>query len=494
MTDADLYLRLSDGRVEEAFDGREKKLRAEADRLGWTVRDVIFENDINPDGTMKPASAYKRRRITTPSGKTELRVMRDGFRRVLDHIAVLGRSLLTEDLDRTVRDPRDLEDLIDACAAKQASARSLTGSLTLTHGGTDSEITMARGMVSYANLASRATGRRVAGKREELAGQSYQGGRRPFGFDVAPGTVKYHRNLVLNEDEAVIIERAADDVLEKDISLKFTAADWRAKGLKTVTGLEWTAERVKETLLKPAVAGLAVATIRTTDADGKVIKTKELRPAPWPAIITRERWEALKVKLNDPARKVSTGNAPKHLLSGIAFCGICGDGTSVHAAGANGGSYECDQRRHMRRVAAPVEAEVTRWIIHGLTSMPDLLRPPARKGTDAGRLREERGKLADRKKRMAVMYAAGDVDEGDWLAANREIKARIAQIDAELAVTDAPDPLAEFRQRPAETVWAGLSIARKREIVRRLVIVTFKPSRRSGPLFDPESVDINWAF
>ncbi|MGH3406410.1 MAG: recombinase family protein [Streptosporangiaceae bacterium] len=494
MTDTDLYLRLSDGRVEEALDGREKKLRAEADRLSWTVRDVIIENDINPDGTMKPASAFKRKKVVTPGGKTEMRVMRDGFRRMLDHISVLGRSVLTEDLDRTVRDPRDLEDLIDACAAKQASARSLSGSLTLTNGGTDSEITMARNMVSFGNLASRATGRRVAGGRERWAGKSYQGGRRPFGFDVAPGTVKYHRNLIVNEDEASIIEQAVNDILDKNISLKSIAADWRAKGVLTVTGLKWSAERVKETILKPAVAGLAVATIRTTDADGKEVKIKELRPAPWPGIITRERWEALKEKLTDPARNVSTGNAPKHLLSGIAFCGICDDGTSVHAAGNNGGCYECDQHRHMRRKAAPVEEEVTRWVIHGLTSMPDLLKPPARKGTNAGKLRDDRRKLADRKKRMAVMYAAGDVDDGDWLAANREIKTRIAQIDAELAVTDAPDPLAEFRNRPAETVWAGLSIARKREIVRTLVIVTFKPSSRRGPLFDPDSVDINWAF
>jgi site-specific DNA recombinase len=494
MTDTDLYLRLSDGRVEEALDGREKKLRLEADRLGWTVRDVIIENDINPDGSMKPASAYKRRKILTPGGKTELRVMRDGFRRLLDHITVLGRSVLAEDLDRTMRDPRDLEDLIDACGAKQASARSLSGSLTLTHGGTDSEISMARNMVNFANMSSRATGRRIAGKREELAGKSYQGGRRPFGFEVAPGTVKYHRNLLLKEDEAVILKRAADDVLDKDISLKFTAADWRAKGLTTVTGLMWTAERVKETLLKPAIAGLAVATIRNVDADGKVHISKELRPAPWPAIIPRERWELLNDKLNDPARNVSTGNAPKHLLSGIALCGICDDGTSVHAAGNNGGCYECDQRRHMRRVAAPVEAEVVKWIIHGLNSMPDLLRPPPRQGTDAGKLRDERRHLADRKKRMAVMFAAGDLDEGDWLAANRKIKTRISEIDSELAVTDAPDPLAEFRERPAETVWAGLSIARKREIVRKLVIVTFKRSARRGPLFDPDSIQIDWAF
>ena len=37
MPTCDLYLRLSDSRTEEALDGREDKLRAEADRLGWIV-------------------------------------------------------------------------------------------------------------------------------------------------------------------------------------------------------------------------------------------------------------------------------------------------------------------------------------------------------------------------------------------------------------------------------------------------------------------------
>ena len=52
-TEVDLYLRLSDGRTEEALDGREAKLRGEAERLGWTVRRVVTENDILPDGRIR---------------------------------------------------------------------------------------------------------------------------------------------------------------------------------------------------------------------------------------------------------------------------------------------------------------------------------------------------------------------------------------------------------------------------------------------------------
>ena len=65
-----------------------------------------------------------------------------------------GINLLAEDLDRLLRQPRDGEDLIDAVEQSGASARSLSGSLTLTHGGTDTERMIARIMAATANKAS----------------------------------------------------------------------------------------------------------------------------------------------------------------------------------------------------------------------------------------------------------------------------------------------------------------------------------------------------
>jgi site-specific DNA recombinase len=106
---AHLYLRLSDFRGgADGFDAREAKLRAKADQLGWTVGRVVIENDLTPtrNGRARPASAFKRRKIVTPSGRTELRVIRPGFRSVLDDL-MAGRcgAVLAEDLDRACRDP-----------------------------------------------------------------------------------------------------------------------------------------------------------------------------------------------------------------------------------------------------------------------------------------------------------------------------------------------------------------------------------------------------
>jgi site-specific DNA recombinase len=472
---ADLYLRLSDGRREEALDGREARLRAEAARLGWTVHRVVTENDVTEDGELKPASAFKRRKITTPSGKVEYRTVRPGFRSVLADIAA-GVSLLAEDLDRVCRDPRDLEDLIDACAASGTSARSLSGSLTFTDGGTDGEVTTARIMVTMANKSSRDTSRRVADARERLAGTSYQGGRRPFGYQVMEGTAKYARNLVVDETEAAAIRKAATDVLDHGVSLKAVAREWRASGMPTVTGVPWSAESVRDCIIKPTVAG-------------KTVKRGEIIDAPWAPVLDVDVWQRLVDKLTDPSRKTGRGNEPRWLASGFSTCGICQAPMKVTGSSTRGQAYVCSASAHLRRVAKPVDEYLEREIIARLSQddIADLLRPPARQGTDTGALRAESRKLTERKAALGRMFAAGDIDEGTLRAGTRTIKERLAVIDAQLAVSDAPDPLADFRNAPAETVWNSLSVARKREVARLLATVTFLPARR-GQKFSDETV------
>jgi DNA invertase Pin-like site-specific DNA recombinase len=70
-----------------------------------------------------------------------------------------GDAMVAHDLDRAVRDPRDLEDLIDAKVLYGFDVHSTTGNLRL---DTDSDIAMARVLVAMANKSSADTARRVA--------------------------------------------------------------------------------------------------------------------------------------------------------------------------------------------------------------------------------------------------------------------------------------------------------------------------------------------
>ena len=483
----DLYLRLSDLRTEEAFDKRIAKLRALADAIGWEVFRVVIENDMTPgrDGKVRPASAFKRRKIKTPSGRVELRVVRPGFREVLDDITT-GRvnGLLAEDLDRTVRDPRDLEDLLDACEMTGASARSLTGSLTLTNGGTEAERSMARVMVAMANKASADTARRVADGRERNWGESYQGGPRPFGFVAATDTDKHHRTLLMVPDEAEIIRNAATDILDRGISLKAILRELRENNVPTSRGGQWNGRTLKQVLTKPAVAGLAVH-------KGK------LKPAPWPAILERDVWERLCEKLNNPPAEANRGNEPKHLLTGIGKCGICNDGTTVKANGSGTlrgkKGYQCEKVAHIHRNIEHVDAAVEVLIIGYIDLYAkDRLKPPTRKGIDVSALRAEAKRLRERKATQIRMHALGDLTDDELTTGMRTIRDRLSVVEAQIHASSEPDPIAEFRDKPAEAVWKSLTLPRKRAVIKFLADVTFLPTSRRGPGFDPDSLSIVW--
>jgi site-specific DNA recombinase len=106
--------------------------------------------------------------------------VRPRFRALLSSLARGGaEAMIAYELDRAVRDPRDLEDLIDAKVLYGFRVLSTTGSLRLDN---DSEIAMARVLVAMANTSSADTSRRVAraSKQQALDGK-WHGGRAPTG-------------------------------------------------------------------------------------------------------------------------------------------------------------------------------------------------------------------------------------------------------------------------------------------------------------------------
>lgn len=281
-----LYCRISDARNGDNRGVRDQEgdLRDHAARLGWGIARVIVEND---------TSAFKRRKVTLPDGSRAMRVVRPGWREMLDDLAT-GRAdgLLALDLDRACRDPRDLEDLIDVIEARtpRIPVASVTGSLSL---ATDSDITMARIMVAVANKASRDTSRRVkrARLRQAREGRNGTGGRRPYGFD--------NDRVTIRADEAAEIVKAADALLA-GVSLAQITADLRDRRVPTVTGAEWSTRSLRDILRRPRTAGLMVH-------QGEVLEGVD---APWEPILTRDVWAAVCAVLDDPKRRTSPGKHP----------------------------------------------------------------------------------------------------------------------------------------------------------------------------------------
>ena len=103
--------------------------------------------------------------------------------------------------------------------------------------------------------------------------------QRSFGYD---------GNTIVPKEAAAI--RKACHALLNGATLWSIAKDWNAKGLKTSKGYLWEGSKVRQLLLRPAIAGLAVH-------DGEILDG--VTPA-WKPILDRDTWESVRKYLSDP--------------------------------------------------------------------------------------------------------------------------------------------------------------------------------------------------
>lgn len=270
-----VYIRISDDPegTERGVDRQEADCRAYAAAHGWEVMAVFREND---------TSAFTQRTITLPSGERVRRVLRAQFRAMLK---LLGNGhaqvMIAYDLDRAVRDPRDLEDLIDAKVLGGFTVRSVTGSLRL---DTDSDVAMARVLVAMANKSSADTARSVAraAKQQAVEG-AWHGGRVPFGYRTENGV------MIVDPVTGPRVIEAYQRVLAGD-SLYPIRKDWTERGSLTTHGRAWSDRTLKLMLRNPSNKG--IREYRPVMPDGSRAKTSKMQvQAAWPALVDEDTWQ-----------------------------------------------------------------------------------------------------------------------------------------------------------------------------------------------------------
>lgn len=415
---AGIYVRISDDREDlRAGIGRqEQDCRALARRRDEDVVEVYAEND---------TSAFKRRKVTLPDGTKALRVIRPEFRRALADLQA-GRidTLIGYDLDRVVRDPRDLEDLIDICEQTGRAAVSATGSLQLEN---NAGITMARVAVAMANQSSRDTARRVSRARAQAAteGRWSGGGRRAYGYTADRQTTV--------AAEAEVVAGIAADVLA-GMSLNAIANRLNDEEAPTVSGRPWTGRSVRSVVTKPAVAAKLVH-------QGVIVGD-----APWPPILDEETWNRVCLELSSSTPRQT--NQLTHWLSGVLVCGLCG----MHLR-ANGGRYWCGNNgaRGMTGcgkisiVAEPTERAIER-LIWGRARSTRAKRTPVRSvARDDSQLTE-----------LAALWGAQEITLAEYRAAREQILARS---------TPPPAPVVPAWVGPdLRQQWPSLSATAKRRV------------------------------
>lgn len=189
------YLRISSDRfgLETGVDRQLEDAQDTRARLRWGPFAKIYrEND---------TSAFKKRKVIKPDGSIDWIVLRPEFRQLLADLAngVID-GVIFYDLDRLVRQPRDLEDLIDIVEyVKRPVTGATSGRMNLIN---DSDHHMARMMCVMALKSSEDTARRVARQHLSAAQNGLAQGRIAYGW-VRKGERK--GQLVPNEAPVLLV-------------------------------------------------------------------------------------------------------------------------------------------------------------------------------------------------------------------------------------------------------------------------------------------------
>ena len=258
-------------------------------------------------------------------------------------------------------------------------------------------------------------------------------------------------------------------------------------GGDVTTARRWTIDQVRRIAESPTIAGL------------RTHKDVVVGDATWEPIISMEDHRAVVVRFSDPARVTTRDREIKHLLSGVARCGVCGaacrwvrnNGSHSYACRGGRGTY-C-----VVRLEKPVDAFVTETILQRLDS-PDAARMFVR-DDEAVAVSAASRELVELEARLEEFRMSAERPDGIPVEVLARMEAKYAPLieDARRRALPGHVPTVVMDLLGADDVrghWHDvLGVAQRREVVKHLVEVTIHPILRRGPAaFDASRIQIVW--
>ncbi|WP_169252883.1 recombinase family protein [Brevibacterium sp. 'Marine'] len=254
----------------------------------------------------------------------------------------------------------------------------------------------------------------------------------------------------------------------------------------------WERATLRQLLLNPTIAGR------------RVYRGEDIGPAQWEPIVAYDEWLRLKSLLSDPSRltvAVARGPSPRHLLTGIAKCGVCGSRlkASVNMRGLKK-AYVC---RHEGCMKVTVTGEKVDAMIDA--TVLALFATPGFRGSLASAYRERsesQANGADIGARIADLETERDELEAmraqvppaislrAYAAEDQRIEKALDELRAsEVAMVTSPTLQRMLRASDLEERWAAADLMDRREVIRILLEITInRPTRNTGRRFDPNRV------
>ncbi|WP_431040748.1 recombinase family protein [Streptomyces sp. P1-3] len=318
------YLRISSDRfgLEAGVDRQLEDAEDTRARLQWgPFAKVYREND---------TSAFKKKKVVKSDGSIDWMVIRPQFRQLLaDLDSGVIDGVIFYDLDRLVRQPRDLEDLIDIVEYVQRPVVGATGGrMNLIN---DSDRHMARMMCVMALKSSEDTSRRVARMHLATAQEGKIQGRIAYGW-IRKGTDKGK----LLPHEADLVAHIFDECLSGETAYSI-ATKLNKDGVCPPAARQWSSTMINKMLRNPRYAGMVsysgkhrVDASKEWDGWSLVLFDDDGHPllGCWDPIVTPKAWSQVQfeLQLRRQKRGIPEGKSRnpivvKYLLSGILKCG-----------------------------------------------------------------------------------------------------------------------------------------------------------------------------
>ncbi|WP_069166330.1 recombinase family protein [Nocardia altamirensis] len=466
-----IYLRVSLDRSGEGL--AVERQREDCERIvetrGWTLIEIYAEDPISAFNASKSRPAYDRM--------------------VEDYRSGRFNALVTWDLDRLTRQPRQLEDWIDA--AESQGLRLVTA-----NGEADLQTDGGRMYARIKAAVARAEMERKGARQSRAQRQRAEKGRPPRGVRATGYTLD--GEVIPAEADAV---RAIFDAFAMGSSLRAIAGALsgedptiRAPGDRTQvrrlprsvpvlpsrTGRPWSPSSVLDILRNPRYAGWSMLDRKIVrDAVGAPIRGQ------WEPIVRDSVWLEVQRRLDDPNRKSNrVGTERRHLGSGLYLCGLCGARVKAH-----GPRYRC--AGHIMRSREQIDGLVLKFVLRRLAQpdLADLLSMPDddRISSLLDRQQIER----DRIERARTDYKSNLIDGGLYAEIKNEAEAEISRLDAErLGLTAGSAASAILSAASPVDAFEEADLAAQRATIDLLCEVRLHPAQRGRKGLDPNTVEI----
>jgi site-specific DNA recombinase len=513
-----LYTRLSyspDGSVEKV-ERQEADGRAMGARLGWPEFCCVYVDNSR--------SAWQRNRKRPDWDRMLVTMDASGAMLIpgdpkADHV---HDGIMTYHGDRLIRQPYDLELLLNIADTRQIPLASVSGVRDLS---SPDDRFILRIEAAQACRASDDTSRRV--KRGRLAtaqrGRMRPGGRRTFGWGLPTGekrkvidpTTDEVREVEVLDYDAVVPEeikylKQCGELALAGMSVR-SALQWMNNHTLTSGGRPWTSRGLKTALTAYRMAGL-------------VEKDGDLYEAVWAPVYADDRETAL--EMVEALRAIFTvnrdehgyhGRARKWLLTGIAECSDCHAPTSAEPNGGtcptsplgcrkphrtfsrkpiNGTPYYYCTGCFKGRTQANLDAYVVGRVLRLLNSKHFLQRlerqrqeVEAKRPNYAAEIAALRARQKETEGKLKKLAHHPNLDPLVLAESLASFDEKIAELEGKEGAVVRTDLLSRVAGISLEA-WDDLDINVRSEAVRMLFRVIVYRTTQRGPGFDPETVKL----